>query len=223
MKAVIRLFGEKADLEWKIKEQKPHLHDFYIVGNCMDNAVFFEEISEDDYYDLLDELDDFVYNDKDVSLEESLVTFLKENKLKIAVAESCTGGLISASIINVSGASEVFYEGIVSYSNDSKENRLGVSKDTLMAYGAVSAETAQEMAYGLISDDVDIAISTTGIAGPTGGTAEKPVGLVYIGIADKLHTPVALKNNFDGNREQVRKSAKNAGLFYALQYLKNNY
>lgn len=222
MKEVLRYFGEGNNLEGRIREYNPQLKEYYVLSNCYDNAVYFEDIDKEDFYDICELLEDGIYSDKDMSLEQTLVNFLIANKVKIATAESCTGGMVASSIINISGASEVFYEGLVTYSNLSKENRLGVRKDTLMEFGAVSEETAKEMAYGLLGDDIDIAISTTGIAGPNGGTEQKPVGLVYIGIAMPFLETAAIKMHFSGNREQVRKSAKNAALFYAWQHLNKN-
>lgn len=113
----------------------------------------------------------------------SLLDLLKEKHLTLATAESCTGGLIAKSITDISGASEVFYGGVVSYDNSVKMGILGVSDETLRAYGAVSHQTAKEMALGVCKAcNVNVALSTTGIAGPTGGTKEKPVGTVFVGI-----------------------------------------
>lgn len=222
MKEVLRYFGEASNLEQRIRQFNPDLKEYYVLSNCYDNAIFFEDIEKDDFYDICELLEEGLYSDKDISLEQTLVNFLIANNIRIATAESCTGGMVASSIVNVSGASEVFFEGLVTYSNLSKENRLGVKKDTLMEFGAVSEETAKEMAYGLLGENVDIAVSTTGIAGPNGGTVQKPVGLVYIGIAMPLTETIAIKNNFVGNREQVRKSAKNAALFYTWQHLNKN-
>ena len=120
------------------------------------------------------------------NLSAKLVEALKRRGLTIATAESCTGGLISKSITDISGASLVFWGGVVSYDNSVKENVLGVKRQTLDTKGAVSAETACQMAQGVKSLlKTDIGISTTGIAGPGGGTKEKPVGTVYVGIAYK--------------------------------------
>lgn len=120
------------------------------------------------------------------SLEEALVSKLIENKLTIATCESCTGGLISKRITDVSGASGVFGFGLCTYANEAKIKLLGVKEETLEKYGAVSEKTASEMALGLLNlSGADIAISTTGIAGPSGGSKEKPVGLVYVGCATK--------------------------------------
>lgn len=120
--------------------------------------------------------------------------------MSISTAESCTGGMLASKLIDVPGISNSFYEGIVSYSNEAKMKRLGVKKETLERYGAVSEEVAREMVMGLATD---IALSTTGIAGPDGGTAEKPVGLVYMGIKvkDKIYVE---KRVFRGDRNKVR-------------------
>jgi PncC family amidohydrolase len=117
-------------------------------------------------------------------LEEIVARVLTEQRLTIAVAESCTGGLIAHQLTNVSGSSAYFVGGVVAYSNQVKERMLGVSSETLSSYGAVSEECAREMARGVRRLlDTDVAISSTGIAGPSGGTPEKPVGLVYVALA----------------------------------------
>ena len=120
--------------------------------------------------------------DENVTMEESIVDLLKEKQMTVTTAESCTGGLLSGRILNVPGASAVYKEGYITYSNEAKEKLLGVSHETLETYGAVSYETAREMAAGAArSAGADVALAVTGIAGPDGGTKEKPVGLVYIG------------------------------------------
>ena len=117
---------------------------------------------------------------------KNLTTILKKKKIKISVAESCTGGLISYNLTKIPGASKYFEMGTVSYSDKSKINFLKVKLKTLIKYGAVSAETCKEMCKNLLkSSKTNIAISVTGIAGPDGGTKKKPVGLVYIGICSK--------------------------------------
>ena len=118
------------------------------------------------------------------SLEEVVVDLLAERKLHVTTAESCTGGLIAGTLVNVAGASDVLNEGYVTYSNEAKERLIHVSHETLEAYGAVSEQTAHEMAEGAAkAANANAALSATGIAGPGGGTEEKPVGLVYIGFA----------------------------------------
>ena len=117
---------------------------------------------------------------------KNLTTKLKKNKIKIAVAESCTGGLISYNLTKIPGASKFFMVGIVSYSNISKRDLLKVRQKTLTKYGAVSAEICKEMCNNLLKiSKTNIAISVTGIAGPDGGTKKKPIGLVYVGICSK--------------------------------------
>lgn len=121
-----------------------------------------------------------------MTLEEELGKYLIENKLTIAIAESCTGGLLSSKLTDVSGSSEYVKLNFVTYANEAKHKILGVSWDILNNFGAVSEECAEAMANGLYeATDCDIALCTTGIAGPTGGTKEKPVGLVYISMRYK--------------------------------------
>ena len=138
------------------------------------------------------------------TLAQSLVSLCIEKNITFGTAESCTGGLISASVTDVPGASAVFFGGVVSYDNSIKKGVLGVKEETLSAHGAVSEETAREMSYGARRVlGVDFAVSVTGIAGPGGGTAEKPVGLVYISVASSDRHTVT-KNLFSGSREDVR-------------------
>ncbi|MBQ3593382.1 MAG: competence/damage-inducible protein A [Clostridia bacterium] len=136
--------------------------------------------------ELCDILGDDVYGIDVDNIEHAVVNMLTKQGKKLAVAESCTGGLIAKRIVDRPGASAVFDCGVVSYSNDIKNKVLGVSKETLEKYGAVSSQTAAEMARGVLKlSGADIAVSVTGIAGPDGGTPEKPVGTVWYGIADK--------------------------------------
>lgn len=153
------------------------------------------------------------------SIEALLVELLIEEKMKLATAESCTGGLIAQKITSVPGASECFDCGVVTYSNEQKRNLLGVSAETLEQYGAVSEQTALEMCKGVKEvADADFGISVTGIAGPGGGTAEKPVGTVWIGICGKnIHK--AEKFLFDGDRNQVRESTANTALNMVMEII----
>ena len=153
-------------------------------------------------------------------MEFELVNILKNKGLTISFAESCTCGLLASKIGNVPGASSVFNESYVTYANASKMKILGVKRDTLENYGAVSWQTALEMSEGVrkISDS-DIGIGITGIAGPGGGTKQKPVGLVYISIAtDNKH--IYEKCLFDGNRQSVRNQATNKALRMIINILK---
>lgn len=153
-------------------------------------------------------------------MEEELVEILTKKQYKITTAESCTGGLVAATIVNVSGASEVFQSGFVTYANEAKEKELGVKSETLQTYGAVSEKTAKEMAIGCAAHaKAQVGISTTGIAGPGGGTAEKPVGLVYIGCAVRSNVYVE-KNVFSGDRQQVRRQAADRAIGFALECIK---
>lgn len=152
-------------------------------------------------------------------LEETLVQTLIHKKLTISHAESCTGGLLSGTIVNVSGASEVLNESYVTYSNEAKHRLLGVSNDTLEQYGAVSFETASEMAYGVHKvSGADVGVGITGIAGPTGGTSEKPVGLVYIGVY-YMQQLFVMECHFSGDRLTVRKSAVKQAIAMVLKIL----
>lgn len=152
--------------------------------------------------------------------EECLVELLKDQKLHITTAESCTGGLIAATIVNVSGASAVLDQGLITYSNEAKERLLGVRGATLSAYGAVSRETAEDMARGAAaSAGAEVGLSSTGIAGPDGGTKEKPVGLVYLGCFVQGQVTVK-KCLFSGNRESIRRQAVETALDLALECLK---
>ncbi|MEE1319599.1 MAG: CinA family protein [Ruminococcus sp.] len=159
------------------------------------------------------------------TLQENVVETLIKHNLKVATAESCTGGLVSERITRVSGSSEVFDCGICSYSNRIKHKILGVSESTLSVLGAVSAETAIQMAEGVKKlSDADIGLSTTGIAGPTGSTPEKPVGLVYMGVCTK-NKSYALKLDFSSAsnrkdaRNYIRKLTSDAVLFTILNII----
>lgn len=158
-----------------------------------------------------------------MSIEKQTVELLKSKKLKLATAESCTGGLISKRITDVSGSSEVFEGGVVCYSNRFKENVLGVSPETLKKYGAVSRETAREMVRRVLSlTKADIAVAVTGIAGPSSDDTNKPVGLVFIAVSDGKSTIVKkLLNNFTGDvREQNRSISADTALEMIMEAIR---
>lgn len=141
-----------------------------------------------------------------------IVDRLASMNMTVATAESCTGGLIASSIVDIAGASDCFNEGYITYSNEAKMRNLSVKESTLMQYGAVSTQTAKEMAMGVRKKaHADFGIASTGIAGPGGGSPEKPVGLVYIACAydDKCQVR---QLNFLGDRSQVRHQAANEAL-----------
>ena len=145
-----------------------------------------------------------IYSTGETTIEDEVAKILVKNNLTISVAESCTGGMVSSDLINYPGISSVFMEGCVTYSNEAKIMTLGVSDETLNSVGAVSEECAREMAVGVAKrHNTNIGLSTTGIAGPTGATVDKPVGLVYFGIYINGKV-VTKKYIFDGDRQRIR-------------------
>ena len=167
---------------------------------------------------LYNRISEFIIGEDDERIENTIFECLNSGKkpLTISTAESCTGGMIASKLIEVPGISENFIEGIVSYSNEAKIKRLKVKKETLEKYGAVSEEVAREMLAGL---KTDIGISTTGIAGPGGGSKDKPVGLVYIGIKVKEEVKV-FKRELKGDRNKIRQRAMMHALYNLLKILK---
>ena len=150
-------------------------------------------------------------------LEVAVVALLKERGLTVTTAESCTGGLIAGRLVNVPGASDVFGRGFVTYANEAKIEELGVKPMTLQKHGAVSRQTVKQMAKGAaVHGKADVAIAVTGLAGPDGGTPEKPVGLVYIGLyyQDKVYWQEC---HFQGTRAQIRELT----VVNSLQLLQN--
>lgn len=163
--------------------------------------------------------------DTETTLEKSIIDLLEANHLTIATAESCTGGLLSARLINVAGASEVFKSGYITYSNKMKRKMIGVKRSSLEKHGAVSEVVAKEMAKGAaLFTKADVAVSVTGIAGPDGGTEEKPVGLVYI-CCQVCGKAVVKECHFKGDRNKVREASVSAALSLMrdciLQYSSN--
>lgn len=168
----------------------------------------------------------YIYGIDVPDLQHALVDQLKKQNLKIAVAESCTGGLLSQQITQIPGASEVFECAVCAYANSIKSKLLGVSADTLEKYGAVSEQTATEMAEGVRKlSGADIAISTTGIAGPGGGSAQKPVGTVFVGISSKKHTEVLSLQlsgrRSDDERQNIRFRTAQFAFDKALKVIKS--
>lgn len=154
-----------------------------------------------------------------MDLEQKAVACLKEKGYTITTAESCTGGMLASRLINVPGISELYGEGYITYSNDAKEHLLGVSADALKQFGAVSAVVAKQMALGAArAAHADVALAVTGIAGPDGGTEEKPVGLVYIGCCIKGKT-VVTENHFEGSRLEIRQATTQSALELLVECL----
>jgi PncC family amidohydrolase len=152
-------------------------------------------------------------------LEEAIGALLRQKGLTLGVVESATGGLISHRITNVPGSSDYFKGAVIAYSNEVKSGVVGVSPDTLMNYGAVSPQVAEEMAEGgRMLLGADICIADTGIAGPSGATAEKPVGLFYLGLSHGEMT-YSRKHIFSGSREQNKQAAAEEALSWLEEYL----
>ncbi len=169
---------------------------------------------------LYDTVGEYIYTDQPLELEEVLLQELHQTNQTLVTAESCTGGMIGETITAIPGSSEHYLGGVVTYSNQLKMSLCGVKEETLSEYGAVSKGTACEMAEGArIRLGADIGVSVTGIAGPGGGSEEKPVGLVYIGISTKEKTD-AFRFHFLGNREKVRRLTVKNALYLALQAAK---
>jgi nicotinamide-nucleotide amidase len=176
------------------------------------NAVEAEERARSIETYLRSRIGKYIYGTEEEELEEVVGRLLGERGLTIATAESCTGGMIADRITHVSGSSAYFERGVVAYSNASKTDLLGVPEQMIAAHGAVSKEVARSMATGIRdAAGTDIGLSTTGIAGPTGGTIEKPVGLVWIGCSDSTGN-VALSFRFGDARYRVKERASQAAL-----------
>lgn len=157
--------------------------------------------------------------DADETLEMALTKLLMKKKYTMTTAESCTGGMIAARMVNAPGVSAVLKSGFITYANEAKEELLGVSHDTLEKFGAVSRETAEEMAEGAAkAAHTDTAVAVTGIAGPDGGTKEKPVGLVYIGVNVRGNVEVR-EYHFSGSRQKIRESVTAAALTFLREKL----
>ena len=158
-------------------------------------------------------LAEYIYTtDENTTLENAIVDLLVANKLTVSTVESCTGGMIAARLINVPGVSDVFKMGHITYSNKAKKKILGVKKRTLEKHTAGSAEVAQEMVKGVeMVSKADVCVSVTGLAGPDGGTAKKPVGLVYIACSVKGNVTVQ-EYHFNGNRAKIRENATASAL-----------
>lgn len=153
-------------------------------------------------------------------LAKKLSNKLRDKNLLLVTAESCTGGMIATAITDLAGSSAVFERGFVTYSNEAKQQLLGISERIIKTHGAVSEECAKAMAEGALHNSrAAIAVSVTGIAGPGGSSAEKPVGLVYIGIALKGKPADVHKFIFDGDRDAVRKSTRDQALTLLINML----
>lgn len=230
---ILRFFGiGESELEDKLSDIINNQTNPTIAPYAKEGEVTLritaKSYTKDDADNLIDEVENkiktvvgkYLYGYGETTLEETVAKLLVEKNLTIAVSESCTGGMVSSTLIDYPGISQVFMEGCVTYSNEAKMSRLGVKKETLDNFGAVSTETAIEMAKGVAMNlKTNVGLSTTGIAGPGGGTTEKPVGLVYIGLYINGKTKVK-KLNLAGSREKIRvKATKEALNFLRLELL----
>lgn len=224
-----KIFGIKeVDVFLKIKDLIDKYRDKVIITtycSILEVAIIVRfdatkdnEIAKIALAEIYERLKSNIFASSDILIEEALINKLKKKHKVLATAESLTGGSIASSLVAISGASEVYHEGIVCYSNESKSTRLGVKERTLKVFGAVSEETAREMCEGLLKNtNVDLAISTTGIAGPTGATEDKPVGLCYIGIGTQ-NGIIVYKHIFkNADRDEVRERVRKTALFYAIK------
>lgn len=196
------------------KDGEVHLRVTAAASSVEEGKILVKPMVEE----LSKRFQNYIYTTKEEeSLEDVVVKLLAQNKLTLALAESCTGGLLAGRIVNVAGASSVLGEGFITYSNEAKQKYLGVNVQTLKNFGAVSVETAIEMANGVAKTAGSSAsLAITGIAGPEGGTEEKPVGLVY--VACYLKGKVTVEElRLKGNRQKIR----NSTVIYALNLLRN--
>lgn len=155
-----------------------------------------------------------------VEIVQKIAETLKARGEVFCTAESCTGGQIAKTVTDLAGVSSVFFGGVVSYANEIKEKLLGVRRETLEKFGAVSEQTAAEMAAGAVNAlGVDFSVAVTGIAGPDGGSEEKPVGLVYIACADKEGNVKVAKNLFSGDRKAVRDQTTETALRMLVDFV----
>ncbi len=211
--AAREISGEK--LSYNISEK---------YGDARIEAVYDSEtpkmLADEVMRTLASGLSEHLYAVDDTPLAERVVEALKLHRLHLSTAESFTGGGVGRAIVSVSGASAVFYEGLNTYANGSKEERLGVSTYTLKSHGAVSDEVAYEMAAGLVQQGhCDVSVATTGIAGPKSDDTQKPVGLCYIAVGTKERVRV-YRFHLEGNREKITQTAVNLALFYTYQEIK---
>jgi len=226
----------ESQLEFELREQmqamtNPTLAPYAKEGEVMlrvtasaKTADEAEELMKPIIAQLQEQYHQYIYGVDVDNLQTAAVKLLTEKGLKVATAESCTGGYLSKRITEVAGSSAVFDCGVISYANQIKEKLLGVKPETLEQYGAVSPETAREMAEGVRGiSGADIGVSITGVAGPDGGTEEKPVGLVYVGVSSEWHSGVVelcLSRGYQSERDYIRYLSSSHALSQVLKAAK---
>lgn len=225
-KEIVKICGlNKEEILSKLKIFEGFGVDFSVEEDCLDATITLTSEARRDVFETVksrvyNAFEEEVYSATEGSLEDIAARLLKMNNRTLAVGESLTGGEICSRLTSVAGISANFYEGIVCYNRASKVERLGVPKAVLADYGAVSRETAYAMVKGLCKRPVDIALATTGLAGPTGDEG-KPVGLVYIGVGGGDFITV-FERRFSGTRNEIRRATSNVALFYLIRYLKGD-
>jgi nicotinamide-nucleotide amidase len=204
------IYKQFSDIETTILA---HLGDIQINLMCSKPALDLAQARVDSLASRIEEeLDDFVYSSQGETLEQIVLYYLEMKGATLSVAESCTGGIVSERLTSISGSSRSFMGGAIVYSNELKSEFAGVPPSVLERHGAVSKETAQALAEGIRERcDATLGVGVTGIAGPSGGTAEKPVGLVYIGVSDGKTTDV-VERRFSGDRSRIRAYAAQTAL-----------
>lgn len=223
---IVKICGlSKDEILSKLKVFEGFGVEFSVVENCLDATITMTSDASRDVFEnvksrVYNVFEEEVYSASEGSLEEIAARLLKMNNRTLAVGESLTGGEICSRLTSIAGISANFYEGIVCYNRASKVERLGVPKSVLADYGAVSRETAYAMVKGLCKRPVDIALATTGLAGPTGDEG-KPVGLVYIAVGGGEFITV-FERRFSGSRNEIRTATSNVALFYLIRYLKGD-
>ena len=226
IKEIVKICGlDKEEILSRLEKFEGFGVDFSVEEYCLDATIGMSSSAKRDVFEMVksrvyNAFEEQVYSAVDGVLEDIAAKLLKMNNRTLAVAESLTGGEICSRLTSVAGISANFYEGIVCYNRASKVERLGVPKSVLADYGAVSRETAYAMVKGLCKRPVDIALATTGLAGPTGDEG-KPVGLVYIGVGGGDFITV-FERRFSGSRNEIRRATSNVALFYLIRYLKGD-
>ncbi|MGN0795591.1 MAG: CinA family protein [Christensenellales bacterium] len=227
MANVIKLCGlTKEEIEEKVLPYREKGFNVSVFERNLDAKIELSSVHGDDNAQAIaasymaNDLKDNVYSTFDMPLEVIAAKLLKTNKAVLSTAESLTGGLIAARLVSVAGISENFFEGIVCYDALSKIVRCGVDRHTIDKFGTVSKETAVEMVEGLIVGKTTIALSTTGVAGPSQSEG-KDVGLVYVAVGRGNFIPV-FEHRLSGDRNEIREKTTNLALFYLVRYLQGN-
>ncbi len=226
IKEIVKICGlSKEEILSKLKIFEGFGVDFSVEENCLDATITMTSDASREVFETIKSrvynvFEEEVYSASEGLLEEIVARLLRMNNRTLAVGESLTGGEICSRLTSIAGISANFYEGIVCYNRASKVERLGVPKSVLADYGAVSRETAYAMVKGLCKRPVDIALATTGLAGPTGDEG-KPVGLVYIAVGGGDFITV-FERRFSGSRNEIRTATSNVALFYLIRYLKGD-